>query len=69
MKMSSKVYDFLKWFTLLFMPSLAVLVNAIGGTVGITNVDDIVIVINGLTVFLASILGISNMSYNKNKEE
>ena len=65
MKLSNQVYDFMKWFTLLFMPALTTFVGVILNCFDIACTDIVLTIMAGLTTFLAAILGISNMSYKK----
>ncbi|WP_028125473.1 phage holin [Eremococcus coleocola] len=64
MELSNKVYDGLKWFVLIFMPALAVLVGELGQVWAWPLVEDWIKVINLMTVFLGSILQISSMNYH-----
>jgi hypothetical protein len=69
MKLSNKVYDVLKWIALLLLPALATFYGIVGKTWGLPYVEQIVVTINALGVFIGAIIGISNASYNKEKEE
>lgn len=69
MKLSNKTYDFMKWFTLLFMPALTTFVGIIMNCFGIGCTEVVLTIMAGFTTFLATILGISNINYSKNKEE
>lgn len=62
---SNKTYDVLKWVTMLALPALATLLNALGGIWGIAiapQLSDTVVAINAA---LAMCLGISSINYNK----
>lgn len=65
MKLSNKAYDFMKWFTLLFMPALTTFVGIIMNCFEIGCTEIVLTIMAGFTTFLATILGISNMQYNK----
>ena len=65
MKLSNQVYDFMKWFTLLFLPALTTFVGVILNCFDITCTDIVLTIMSGLITFLATILGISNMNYKK----
>lgn len=65
MKMSNKVFDILKWVSILFLPALAVLVKTVFTIWQIPYGDEIATTIMAIDVFLGSILGISTMQYNK----
>ena len=69
MKLNNKVYDILKWIALLLLPALATFYGIVGKTWGLPYVEQIVVTINALGVFIGAIIGISNASYNKEKEE
>lgn len=58
----SSVYQVLKWTGLIFCPSLAALVGAVGPAWGLPHVDSIVLTINAVGVFIGAIIGASQMS-------
>lgn len=65
MKFSNSTYDVLKWVTMLALPALATLLNALGGIWGIAiapQLSDTVVAVNAA---LAMCLGISTLNYNK----
>ena len=65
--MSNKVYDVLKWITLIFLPALTTFVGIILNTFNIECRDIVVTIMTAFTAFLGTVLGISNINY-KNKE-
>ena len=65
MKLSNKIYNFLKWFSILFIPASAWLVGTIFDTWHIQHADEIVRTINAIGTFLGILLGISNYNYYK----
>lgn len=65
MKLPNQVYDFMKWFTLLFLPALTTFVGVILNCFDITCTDIVLTIMSGLITFLATILGISNINYKK----
>lgn len=65
MKLSNQVYDFMKWFTLLFMPALTTFVGIIMNCFQVNCTEIVLTIMAGFTTFLASILGISNINYKK----
>ena len=68
--MSNKVYDVLKWITLVFLPALTTLVGVILNTFNVGCTDIVLTIMTAITTFLGTVLGISNINYNKvNKEE
>lgn len=65
--MSNKVYDVLKWITLVFLPALTTLVGVILNSFNIGCTDIVLTIMTAVTTFLGAILGISNINY-QNKE-
>ena len=65
MKLNNKVYDIMKWIALLLLPSLATLYGVVGRTWELPYVEQIVITINALGVFVGALIGISSANYNK----
>lgn len=65
--MSNKVYDILKWITLIFLPALTTLVGVILNSFNVGCTEIVLTIMTAVTTFLGAILGISNINYN-NKE-
>ncbi len=65
--MPNKVYDVLKWITLVFLPALTTLVGVILNCYNVASTDIVLTIMTAVTTFLGAILGISNINYN-NKE-
>ncbi len=65
MKMSNKVYDWMKWIAQVLLPALGTLYAALGAALGWGNVDVVVSVIMAVDAFLGTLLGISTAQYNK----
>lgn len=65
MKMSNKVYDILKWITLVFLPALTTFVGVILNCFQVEGTEVILTIMAGFTTFMGSILGLSNYNYNK----
>ena len=66
--MSNKLYDVLKWITLVFLPALTTLVGVILNCFNVECTQIVLTIMTAITTFMGAILGISNISY-KNKEE
>ena len=66
--MSNKVYDVLKWITLIFLPALTTLVGVILNSFNVGCTEIVLTIMTAVTTFLGAILGISNVNYYKNKE-
>lgn len=69
MKLNDKVYDVLKWVTLILLPALATLYFALSGIWGFPYGEQIVGTLAAIETFLGTLLGISTIQYNKLKEE
>lgn len=69
MKLPDNVYNFMKWFTLIFMPALTLFVGLILKIFNVGCTDIVLTIMAGFTTFLGTILGISNVNYNKSAEK
>ncbi len=69
MKMSGKMYDFLKWLAMFFLPALAVLVKTVFAIWNIPYGEEISSTIVALNAFLGMCLGISSINYQKSVKE
>lgn len=67
--MSNKVYDILKWIALVVLPALATFYFTLSLIWGLPYGKEIEGTIIAIDTFLGVILGISNINYNKKKEE
>lgn len=68
MKLPDRLYDILKWITLVVLPAIATLYFALSGIWGFPYGEQIVGTIAAIETFLGTILGISTIQYNKQKE-
>lgn len=66
--MSNKVYDVLKWMTLVFLPAVTTLIGVILKCFNVECTDIVLTIMTAVTTFSGSLLGISNINY-KNKGE
>ena len=66
--MSNKVYDLLKWITLVFLPALTTLVGVILNCFNVGCTEIVLTIMTAITTFMGAILGISNISYKKKGE-
>ena len=69
--MSNRVYDILKWISLVFLPSLITFVGVVLNVLEVEYAEVILTIAIAFNTFLGSILGISNINYLKgeNKNE
>lgn len=62
-------YQIIKWVVLTVLPALSLLVGALGKAYGFEYTDLTVLTINAVAVFLGAVTGVSQLNYNKNKED
>lgn len=62
---NSKWYDALKYFALIFIPALVVLLNTIGKIWNIENIPQITASIAAFGVFLGALLQVSSAKFQK----
>lgn len=67
--LSDKVYNVLKWITLVFLPALTTLVGVILNSFNVACTDIVLTIMTAVTTFMGAILGVSSANYYKNKEE
>lgn len=66
--MSNKLFDVLKWCSILFIPALASLYKGLAVIWQLPFADEIPQTLIVLDTFLGAILGISTIDYNKKHE-
>lgn len=69
MVLKDSVYNKLKWICMFFLPAFAVFTRTITQIWGLPYGDEISSTIVAINVLLSAMLGISNMAYNKQKDE
>ena len=69
MKLSDKVYNVLKWIALLALPALATFWGVIGKVWDLPYTMQIVTTITALATLIGTLIGVSTISYNKDKED
>lgn len=67
MKLNDKVYQFLKWTLMIFVPALITLIGTLGQIYEF-DTEIIVLTISAIATFLGAITGISNYNYKKECE-
>lgn len=65
MKLSNKMYDFLKWVAILFLPALSTLVAVVFKIWDLPCGPEIAATITAVATFLGAILGVSHIQYKK----
>lgn len=66
--MSNKIYDVLKWIAIVFLPALITFVGVILTSLNVSNSEIILTIMTGFATFLGTILGVSNIKYQKESE-
>lgn len=69
MKLNDKVYDALKWITLVGLPAIAVLYTGISKIWSLPFGSEVVETLSIVEVFIGSLIGISTASYNSEKNK
>ena len=67
--MSSKVYDFLRWFSAIFLPALTTFVGVILTALHVECADTVITIMAGFTTFMNAIVGINKVSYDKKQAQ
>ena len=69
MKLNDKVYDILKWLGLAFFPALAILLSTVLPAWGVSAelIKALTITCNGIGVFIAALIGVSQVTLAKEK--
>ncbi|MDL2211662.1 phage holin [Erysipelotrichaceae bacterium OttesenSCG-928-M19] len=63
--MQNKTYDVLKWIALIAIPAIATFCGSVLPELGVTNTETIVLIITSLGTLLGTLLGVTNVQYNK----
>ena len=68
MKMPNKVYDVMKWITMVALPAVTTLWLTLASIWGFPYAEPIGATLGAITVFLGALLGISSITYAKRIE-
>ena len=68
MKLSDSVYNFLKWMGLIALPALATFWGVIGKVWDIPHTAEIVTTVTAVATLIGALIGVSTVTYNKDKE-
>lgn len=69
MILKDKHYQIIKWVVLTVLPALSVLISVLGKAYSFEHTDLTVLTINAVAVFLGAVTGVSQLNYNKSKED
>ena len=67
--MSNKVYDILKWISVIVVPALVLLINTLGSIWGWQYTTEISMSISAIGVFIGAIIQVSSSKYSKEQEQ
>lgn len=65
MKLPDKIYDVLKWITILVLPALGTFYYTLADTWGFPYPDQVLATVTAAVTCLGAILGVSTVNYNK----
>lgn len=68
MQLNDKLYDWLKWITLIVIPALATFYVAMASVWGWPYADEVAKTATAVCTLLGALLGISTAQYNKDKQ-
>lgn len=69
MKLPDKIYDCLKWICLIALPACAVLYFTLAKIWGLPYGAEITATINAIALFIGALIGVSQISINKEEAE
>lgn len=67
MKLSNKVYDILKYISIIAIPAVVVLISSISAAVGV-DATTVCAIIGAVGVFIGSLIGVSSNAYKKQND-
>ena len=67
--LNDKIYNTLKWLTMIVLPAIATLYFALSGIWGFPYGEQVVGTITALVTFFGVVLGVSTAQYNKNTKK
>lgn len=67
--LDNKTYDALRWVVSIVLPSLVTLIGTIGNSIGWPQTEITMTIIGAITVFLGTVLGVSNAQYRKDEDK
>ena len=67
--MSNKVYDVLKWISVIVVPALVLLINTLGEIWGWNCTAEVSATISAIGVFIGALIQISSARYSKSQED
>ena len=68
MKLNNKLYDVLKWISLIALDAVGLFYKTLGGIWNWPLGDEVLATCTAISVFIGALIGISAANYNKSKE-
>ena len=68
MKLSNKIYDILKWVSLVALDAVGVFYKTISTIWSLPYGDEVLATFSAVSLLIGTLIGISSVMYNKNKE-
>ena len=68
MKLNNKLYDILKWVSLIALDAIGLFYKTLGAIWGFPLGDEVLATCTAISVFIGALIGISAANYNKSKE-
>lgn len=69
MKLNNKIYDVLKWVSLIALDSLGLFYKTLATIWTLPMGDEVLATCTAVSVFIGALIGISSANYNKSKVE
>lgn len=69
MKMSNKVYDVLKWLSLIAIDAVGLFYNTMSSIWGLPFGDEVLATCTALSILIGTLIGISSSQYKKNNTD
>lgn len=63
--MSNKIYDILKWISVMVIPAIVVFINTLGKVWDWQYTTEITATISAIGVFIGAVIQVSSAKYNK----
>ena len=67
--MSNKLYDFIKWVSVIVVPALVLLINTLGKIWGFGFTVEVSATVSAVGVFLGALIQVSSAKYSKEQED
>ena len=69
MKISNKLYDILKWVSIICIPAIVTFLSVVLGVLDVDpkTVNVVVTIISAVGTLIGTLIGVSSANYNKNK--